>query len=298
MRDSECVAFLQWALPRLGMRWPGFRKVRKQVCKRIQHRLGELNLADLDAYRSWLATDRAEWLLLDEFCRITISRFYRDRGVWDLLRDEVLPELAVAASSRGESQVRCWSAACASGEEVYTLSIVWKLCVQPRFPGQHLMVIATDVDPQMIERAQGGCFSSSSLKEFPKEWISAAFLETDSLRCLKPAFRTGIDLQVQDIRRETPAGRFDLILCRNLAFTYFDEPLQRQVLQRLIEHLRTFGVLVTGKQEPLPADQGDLEMWKPRSGVYRKTENNPIRDHDNVSSIRSEDSSCADSASP
>lgn len=84
-RDAQWVSFLQWALPRLGLRWPGFRKVRRQVIKRIARRIEALQLGDLDSYRRYLETHEQEWLRLDDFCRITISRVYRDRRVFDSL---------------------------------------------------------------------------------------------------------------------------------------------------------------------------------------------------------------------
>ena len=83
MDDGQYVEFLQWALPRLHMRWPGFRKVRRQVRKRIRKRITALHLGGLDEYRNYLNRNSAEWSVLDSFCRITISRFYRDRVVFD-----------------------------------------------------------------------------------------------------------------------------------------------------------------------------------------------------------------------
>ena len=94
MDDRDCVAFLQWALPRLGMRWHGFRKVRHRVCKRIDRRLRELGLRDPDAYRTWLQAHPHEWSTLDSLCTVTISRFARDRMVFAVLQERVLPELA------------------------------------------------------------------------------------------------------------------------------------------------------------------------------------------------------------
>ncbi len=61
MTDRECVEFLQWALPQLGLRWPGFRKVRRQVHKRIVRRWGELGLGQIADYRAYLETHAAEW---------------------------------------------------------------------------------------------------------------------------------------------------------------------------------------------------------------------------------------------
>jgi chemotaxis protein methyltransferase CheR len=90
------------------MRWPGFRKVRRQVGRRVDRRLRQLGLDDVSAYQDYLEDHPREWLLLDEFCRISISRFYRDRGVFDLIGNEVLPQLAVAAIVRGDRELRVW----------------------------------------------------------------------------------------------------------------------------------------------------------------------------------------------
>jgi hypothetical protein len=61
MKDSDCIAFLQWALPCLGHRWPGYRKVRRQVCKRVDRRIRALGLAGIEEYRAYLETHRDEW---------------------------------------------------------------------------------------------------------------------------------------------------------------------------------------------------------------------------------------------
>ncbi len=104
MKDTDCIAFLQWALPRMHLRWPGFRKVRRQVCRRIQRRLQILGLSDLRAYRDYLKRHTEEWSVLDHMTPITISSFYRDKAVWDFLWHEVLEQLAA-----GESGLRAWT---------------------------------------------------------------------------------------------------------------------------------------------------------------------------------------------
>ena len=77
--DAEGVQFLQWCLPRLRLRWLGFRKVRRQVYKRILRRLKELGFSGVDEYRSYLEGHPAEWAVLEALCWISISRFYRDK---------------------------------------------------------------------------------------------------------------------------------------------------------------------------------------------------------------------------
>lgn len=111
MADEARVAFLKWCLPQLGLRWPGYRKVRRLVGKRISRRLIELGLADLSAYRTFLTGHPEEWAHLDAVCRIPISRFYRDRAVFDAISRELLPEAAALAAARSDNVVGCWSAA-------------------------------------------------------------------------------------------------------------------------------------------------------------------------------------------
>jgi chemotaxis protein methyltransferase CheR len=251
MNDTDCTAFLQWALPQLELRWPGFRKVRRQVCKRLRKRMGDLGLADFAAYRARLAADPAEWQVLDECCHITISRFFRDRGVFEALRGRVLPDIAARAGLE-QRVARVWSAGCASGEEPYTLKILWSLEVAKLWPGVPLSIVATDVDETMLARAREACFKPTSLHELPAQIVEQAFERAGPLFCVKPMHREGIDFLYQDIRSQAPAALFDLILCRYVAFTYFAPPLQQKVLDRLVDRLLPRGYLAIGTHERLP----------------------------------------------
>lgn len=94
MRNSDCIQFLRWAMPRLGLQWAGHPKVRGQMSKRLHRRLNELGLPTVDHYRSRPAGDPAEWAILDGLCHITISRFYRDKPVFDVLGTGVPRSLA------------------------------------------------------------------------------------------------------------------------------------------------------------------------------------------------------------
>jgi len=98
-------------------------------------------------------------------------------------------------------------------------------------------VIATDIDDIMLHRAETACYAKSSLKDVPQEWLSRAFARSDTLLCLFPEFRRGVRFIMQDIRSSMPDGPFDLIMCRNLIFTYFDDRLQCRLLQQIIDRL-------------------------------------------------------------
>lgn len=119
MQDKDCIRFLQWALPQIQMRWTGFRRVHKQVCKRLARRLTELELSDLDSYRQYLSSNHDEWPKLDSLCRVVVTRFYRDKRVFGELAERVLPQLAAAAQAAGRKILHAWSIGSASGEEAY-----------------------------------------------------------------------------------------------------------------------------------------------------------------------------------
>jgi chemotaxis protein methyltransferase CheR len=259
MQDDECVIFLQWALPRLDLAWPGFRKVRGQVCKRIKRRIRRLGIANFADYRARLEADPEEWPVLDGFCRITISRFWRDQSTFDVLRQVVLPEIAMRAAAERRN-ARIWSAGCASGEEPYTLKILWDLEISLKLPDVSLGIIATDLDEALLDRARRACYPAASLRELSPELAAQAFSEDNGCWCLRPAHRRGVQFLRQDVRKEAPPGRFDLVLCRNLAFTYFAFALQEAVLERIRASLKPGGFLVIGSHEHLP---GSNAGWSP-----------------------------------
>lgn len=206
MRDSDCVDFLRWALPRLRLRWEGFRRVRRQVCRRVARRLRELDLADPDAYRAHLESHADEWAVLDSLCTASVSRFQRDRAVFEALAADVLPRLAEAAEAAGRHTLRCWSAGCASGEEPYSLAILWSLELARAHPALRLCILATDVDAALLSRAERGVYPASSLRELPAAWRAAAFEPLTDGFALRPRFRVGVELRRADLRGPAPTS--------------------------------------------------------------------------------------------
>lgn len=259
MKDPECIAFLQWALPRLQLRWPGYRKVRRQVCKRVDRRMRALGLGSVEAYRARLDANPEEWAVLDDLTRITVSRFFRERDVFTYLCETVLPELHALAAPQ---PIRVWSAGCGGGEEAYTLAIA---AHQQRIP---VRILGTDWDERQLMRAHEARYSTGSLKELPAEWRASAFEQQGEELLLRRELRANVELLRQDIRRNMPAGPFHLILCRYLAFTYFDGPLQREVAEGLLSRTVRNGFVALGKHESWPADVSGLVETQPGLRVY------------------------------
>jgi chemotaxis protein methyltransferase CheR len=206
LSDRECVQFLQWALPRLDLHWPGFRKVRGIVCKRVERRRRALSLTSLTAYRERLICDADEWQTLRALCSIPISRFCRDQEVFTQLEQIVLPALAASALARRARALECWSVGCASGEEPYSISILWRLRLAAQYPDLGLQMLATDTDQVLLKRATLGCYSRSSLREMPEAWRELAFEEQNGSYCLREPFRVGVLCMPGRPGRCTPAA--------------------------------------------------------------------------------------------
>ena len=253
------------------MRWPGFRKVRGQVCKRITRRMAELSIDEISDYRNYLGQCKDEWRVLDKLCQVTISRFCRDRLMHRFLARAVLPDLARQVRRQGENNLKVWSVGCGSGEEPFTIALIWRLNMQSQFPGLSLRLVATDANPAMRQRVAAARYAYSSVKNLPADWLDIAFTRDESSYCLKPEFRGDLQFLQQDVRQENPAEIFDLVLCRNLVFTYYEEGLQRSILDRVQAALKPGGALVIGIHECLPEGAAGFSEWSSKLRIYRKT---------------------------
>lgn len=252
------------------MRWAGFRKVRRQVCKRLQKRIFELALPNVDSYRQYLLGHSAEWQRLDFLCRITVSRFYRDKTVLQKLQSDVLPALARVALAAGEERLRVWSAGCARGEEAYTLLLIWDMALRNDYPELEIDLIGSDIDADLLDRARCGCYESSSVKALPVKWLNSGFIKQNTEYCLDARLRNKVKFSCQDIRNAAIEGLFHIIFCRNLAFTYFEHKLQVEVLDSLHSKLVDGGALIIGGHETLPGEYCGFEPWKKQRAIFRK----------------------------
>lgn len=271
MEDRPCVTFLQWALPRIDLRWPGFRRVRGQVCKRLQRRLRELQLPDLEGYRIYCLQQPEEWEILQALCRISISRFCRDRELFTLLGEALLPELVTQVSTTTDNNLRVWCAGCASGEEPYSLALLWAYQLAAAYPNVNLQILASDIDPQLLQRAVRAQYRASSLKDLPSGWKERSFSRVGDDFHLCQSYRRPVRFLQHDLRGPALKGPFQLILCRNLAFTYFSEPLQAQILEKFQQALVPGGNLVIGSHEALPESPSGFSPWNSQLGIYRRS---------------------------
>jgi chemotaxis protein methyltransferase CheR len=230
----------------------------------------ELDLENWADYRTLLEARVEEWQTLDRMCRITISRFYRDRAVFDLLASTVLPELAGRARSRDGTTIKVWSAGCGSGEEPYTVALLWESVLSADFTDCGIRILGTDDQPDLLRRASEALYSPSALRDLPEELVSAFERREEGFR-LAPQHRAAVHFVAHDLRTEPPLGPFDLVLCRNLAFTYWDDILQIEVARKLERSLRPGGFLVIGVHEMLPLGARGLTSLAESKCVFLKS---------------------------
>lgn len=244
----DFAAFLRQVLPPLGLAPRPHH--RRGLRRKLTRRLEALGLTGWEQYAARLEIDPAERGEFAALLGVTISRFWRNRAFWEHLAANVLPELC-----RGG--LRAWSVGCASGEEPYSLAMLWRdVC-----PGQPLFLLATDIDREVLRRAEQGLYPPGSLRELPPGLKGRWFRpERGGLR-LAAAIRGMVTLRRHDVLREPlppEAKSFGLILCRNLAFTYFGEAARREVAGRLVSALAPGGYLAIGRKERLPEGEFGL----------------------------------------
>ncbi|MBW1780706.1 MAG: hypothetical protein JRL30_08185 [Deltaproteobacteria bacterium] len=252
----------------LGLSWQGYRKVRKGVKKRVTRHMQELGCRNLSAYLEQLDRSEAVRRECEQRLSVSISRFFRDQRLWEVLETKILPALIQTC---GEN-LRVWSAGCACGEEAYSLRILWEHMRRSRVNLPQLEIMATDLHPLYLNRARAARYPSSSLREIPKEQRAICFeKETGRNRFrLKPGLKDGIRWLAHDFFSGPHGSGFHLILIRNNLLTYYQDGRVAPVLHEIINVLWVGGYMVIGSHERLPFHVPVLEPSPSLSYAFKK----------------------------
>ncbi len=195
------------------------------------------------------------------------SSFFRDMKPFEQFRTIVLPALLMArAASR---TLRFWSAACAAGQEPYSLAMLLDV-ERIRLAGWHVSMVATDISGEMIERAKAGNYSHFEVQRgLPLKYL-VRHLEPEADRWqIKPALRAMVEFRVANLLDDlSMLGRFDMILCRNVLL-YFDRETKAARLDRLARQLRPDGFFALGGAETTLGVSDRFEPVPQQRGLYR-----------------------------
>lgn len=253
MRDDQFREILK----AFGLSWDGYRRVRRGVKKHLRAHMVALGSRSVKEYLARLEGHREAREEAERLMNVSISRFFRDIGLWQALETGVLPDLA----RRGEDRLRAWSAGCACGEEAYSLRIVWQALADHCDGLPDLEIWATDANPSFLEKARQGIYGPSSLKELPDEWRAAHFsrIPGEDRFAFSGSLKEGVRWGVHNlVREEPPASGFHLVFLRNNLLTYYEKGLLVPSFRKVVSALRPGGVLIIGKKERLPDECGPL----------------------------------------
>jgi chemotaxis protein methyltransferase CheR len=253
-------------LEHLDRPWAGFRKVRKGVKKRVRRHMEALGCAAVEAYLQQIDADAGIRADCERCLMVTISRFYRDRRLWDHLQARLLPAMADLFTDG----LNAWSAGCARGEEPYSLSMVWEEIAANLSGAPELHLLATDANPQCLTHARQGVYPRSSLKEAPEHAVTRWFEKWRGRTVrVDPSLRHRIDWQEHHLLDPPPGKTFHLILLRNNLLTYYQGERLQTALAAIIERLPPGGALILGSHERLPGGFDRLTRDPECLWVYR-----------------------------
>ena len=254
-------------LNHFGFSWAGFRRVRKGVKKRLARHMLEMGCKNIDEYIEIIEKDREVHIQFERLMTVSISRFFRDRKLWEIMRGEILPLML----EKKNQMVKVWSAGCASGEEVYSFKILWeeKRKSFKNVPGLNLL--ASDMNPAYLDRAKAGVYSRSSMREVPDEIMSVYFNQTvNGKYVLKSRAKMGIEWQVHHLLSDPPEIAFDLIFLRNNLLTYYADEVIVPAVGKMVDSLTPKGFLIIGSHERMPFERADLSQWGDSTYIYQR----------------------------
>ena len=241
------------------------------VSRRIERRMALQQIKLLGDYVRFLREHPTELDRLHRELLIGVTSFFRDPQVWDVVRDEVLPRF-FAAHPEG-AVLRAWCPACSTGEEAFTLAMVFREALELAAPAARfsLRLFATDIDPAAIDRARTGRYPAGIAADVSPERLERFFTRDDSHFQVNKSLREMIVFATHDVAVDPPFTRLDLVSCRNLLI-YLAPELQRRLVPMFHYALEPDGVLVLGSAEALGEAERLFTPVAESLRVYRRRE--------------------------
>lgn len=218
------------------------------VYSRLAKRLRILGLSDFAAYRDRLAAPDAadERSAMLSALTTNVTRFYREPHHFTDLLEKRMP--ALAATARAGGRVRLWSAGCSAGHEPYTMAMT-VLEALPEAASLDVRILASDIDPLIVERASAAQYSPDDVEPVPAAVRARHLIRAGGGWTVSPAVRSLISYRTLNLLADWPMkGKFDVIFCRNVAI-YFDDATQSRLFGRFADALKEGGHLYIGHSE-------------------------------------------------
>ena len=229
----------------VGLDCGGYRE--EYLKRRFAVRLRATGTNNYRRYVRYLKRNPAEFNLVLDNLVINYTAFFRDRDVYAYLEQTLLPKLLKS------SEVKMWSAGCATGEEPYSLAILVHELLGKKLPLRHVTIFASDLDDDALATAVKGEYARKQLKGFGDSLIDKYFVHNGASYRVKDFVRRMVRFKKQDLIKPSLRKGFDLILCRNVMI-FFSRESQQQIHMHFCNALREGGYLVIGKSEILSGE--------------------------------------------
>ena len=236
--------------------------------RRIERRMvmAAIDVSDVDRYLQLLRTNEVELALLCKDLLINVTSFFRDRPVFDLLAETTIPDLV--RNHAPDKPIRVWIAGCSTGEEAYSLAMLFQEAISAAKLSIKLQVFASDVDPDAITTARDGLYPANIEAEVAAPRLARFFTKEEHHYRVSPELRAAVVFTVQNVLADPPFSRLDFISCRNLLI-YLRPEAQAKVLALLHFALREGGILLLGTAETAGADDDRFKAISKPERIYR-----------------------------
>jgi two-component system CheB/CheR fusion protein len=240
------------------------------VGRRVSHRMTTLGYSDLEEYMEFLRDNPGEMDALLNAVTIHVTGFFRDKEVFDSLSRIVLPRIVEGKLAEKSRNIRIWSAGCATGEETYSLAVLFTYLLNQQGHALNLEVFGTDISEESCRIARKGVYPKQKLSDMPVRMKVRYFDVVEEGLQISPEIRRLVKFRVHDLFSAPPYSMLDLVVCRNVMI-HFDHNARGNIIMNFNNVLVDGGILILGKSEAVTGDELELfEMVDPRSKVYRK----------------------------
>jgi len=272
--DPVFEILLEYIKRSRGFDFTGYK--RSSLMRRVMKRMHEVEIENYSDYIDYLEVHPQEFIQLFNTLLINVTSFFRDESAWDFLRKDLIPR--IIARQAPSQPIRVWSAACASGEEAYTLAIILAEILGIDEFRERVKIYATDIDEEALAQARQASYLSKDLAGFSPEMLEKYFERIDQQYTFRKDLRRSLIFGRHNLTSDAPISRIDLLVCRN-ALMYFNAETQAKILTRFHFALNEGGYLFLGKAEMLLTHAGIFVPVDLKRRVFSKAAKLGFRDH-------------------
>lgn len=213
----------------------------RQMKRRIESLIKRHNINTFEEYFAELNRNKDVFDEFINYLTINVSEFFRNPTQWQMLKDEVFPELL-----KNKKQLKIWSAACSTGEEPYTLTMV----LSNHLPLSQIKIVAADIDREAINKAKMGMYSAKSIENVPNEFKEKYFRPIGNSFAISEDIKRCVEFKSMNLLADQYPSGYDLIVCRNVMI-YFTEEAKDEMYHKFNGALVEGGILFVGSTEQI-----------------------------------------------